>query len=1052
MMYNYKIQFGNKSTVKLSLIMVFSVFLLSSLFLFYGASSKDSESSGSLFNTGSLLLIFLVVFLILTFLVITENPIVEFLINNYKLTIIASVFLFLLILFISTDTFKSITGFISVFEPIKTVPKTTEDTQKSEFQSDTINSIKITEPMVALTEIDVGVYNTVNNVKIDVSRLENKPNYVIKDISGVVYQYIKVEKTNLNDDNIKEVKIKFSVQKSWMTNNGIDKLAISLYRYQDDTWIKISTYMVDEDDKNVNYEVDTGRLSLFAIAGESKLPRTTIITTTITTTTTAETNTSTTTFMTSTIPSTITTTTSITTTIPFGTQPTHSYDCSAGNVKCTLETVTITNPDDSKMTINYQKPINFFNQTSKKQQSIDKKLKFSSESGWKYAKEDGFYNIYINDTHTKIEKDNAIFIFRPSIPVQLSKVEDNKLIWDISNNLIKMTVEITFDEAKIEKLITIHSIDPTILSSLPSFKYDELFDSYGINFDSSKLKFGDVFSIVKNVTMWDNCGNVYSLTGWDVKGKNMSLNIDKTWFNQSCFPYWINPEIKFNYEKEIDSYKINNDLNEYYFNATSTLNINDIKDYWAKNDVCLGLYFGNVWHEFCGDSLDWTWYNSTNFKTYMNLTGDAELKYAGYTVNTKVEYYLEKDYPEVLGTITLENTGNKDISDSYLKINTHDIRVNLTYDNNTFRVNTSSFWEAWSGWKEYFLNQPSLDVFYTENDLTSRKYSIFDNSTESWVEMSWNNSYWKNGISNNMNYNLSVKKGSEVNAPVDLMFLTGSFNKNDKITTNFKWADAIKQDYISTDEYFDSEITKLTNLAEDSIVNGTQYHLRDINFTLVMDSNKKVNISILMYNISKILGNSISSYTAIRNKFDCVNYYVGNETLTYCPNDTTSDKEITIKIVNLTLQLPERDVNFSMPPQYLLVNNKTGVLTKYDMNMRMNGKNYNLSSLEYEMFRLARVKLPSVFKSTYDEYQFDLVVDFSSVNETSYCIKFPIQKFSNLFINITLPIGIKNYTFGRPEFIVENYTLENSAIARIKPYPCCNITGVTLQPGEVCSI
>jgi hypothetical protein len=124
----------------------------------------------------------------------------------------------------------------------------------------------------------------------------------------------------------------------------------------------------------------------------------------------------------------------------------------------------------------------------------------------------------------------------------------------------------------------------------------------------------------------------------------------------------------------------------------------------------------------------------------MNLTGNAELKYAGYTVDAKVEYYLGKDYPEILGRVTFENIGTKNITDTYIKIKTHDIRVNLTYDSDTFRVNTTSFWEVWSGWKEYFLDQSSLDLFYTENDLATRKYSIFDNSTESWVELEWSDS------------------------------------------------------------------------------------------------------------------------------------------------------------------------------------------------------------------------------------------------------------------------------------------------------------------------
>jgi hypothetical protein len=47
---------------------------------------------------------------------------------------------------------------------------------------------------------------------------------------------------------------------------------------------------------------------------------------------------------------------------------------------------------------------------------------------------------------------------------------------------------------------------------------------------------------------------------------------------------------------------------------------------------------------------------------------------------------------------------------------------------------------------------------------------------------------------------------------------------------------------------------------------------------------------------------------------------------------------------------------------------------------------------------------------------------------------------------------ISNYTFGRQEFIIENYSSGNSVIAKIKPYPCCGIIVDTLQTAEVCSI
>jgi hypothetical protein len=145
-------------------------------------------------------------------------------------------------------------------------------------------------------------------------------------------------------------------------------------------------------------------------------------------------------------------------------------------------------------------------------------------------------------------------------------------------------------------------------------------------------------------------------------------------------------------------------------------------------------------------------------------------------------------------------------------------------------------------------------------------------------------------------------------------------------------------------------------------------------------------------------------------------------------------------------------VNFSFIPEYLLVNNETGVLTKYDTTFKFNGKYYDHSSLENEIYRISRIKFPHVFDlPIFEEENTELGVNFS-VTDTSYCIDFPIERFSNLIINVTLPDAIKNYTFGRSEFIIENYSTGNSAIAHIRPYPCCGITKVSLQPGKVCSV
>ncbi len=66
-------------------------------------------------------------------------------------------------------------------------------------------------------------------------------------------------------------------------------------------------------------------------------------------------------------------------------------------------------------------------------------------------------------------------------------------------------------------------------------------------------------------------------------------------------------------------------------------------------------------------------------------------------------------------------------------------------------------------------------------------------------------------------------------------------------------------------------------------------------------------------------------------------------------------------------------------------------------------------------------------------------------------MKFSIPRYTNISLNVTMLNPVVNYTLGRPEFIIENYTLDNSLIAKIKPYPCCDIKNISLQTAEICS-
>jgi len=285
-----KLQLSKKSLAKLSLILLVSY----SLFLVKANSQSDGASN----YFGYSLLIFsvvVVVVIVLTILVIIKNPVTDFLLKNYKMVIIALIILFILIYFIPQVPFKSITGLFVTKPTTTTTTTTTPEMEEaalpelvktfSKLKPAGVNVMEIFGEGVSLTELDLEVYSELNNVKITVSKLDSKP-AATQNPPGNVYQYLRIEKTNIKNEDLKKVNIKFRVEKPWINENEIDESTISLNRYQDNVWVGLSTAKTGEDDQFSYYETYTASLSLYSITGSSEpLGETTTTTTVVTTTT-----------------------------------------------------------------------------------------------------------------------------------------------------------------------------------------------------------------------------------------------------------------------------------------------------------------------------------------------------------------------------------------------------------------------------------------------------------------------------------------------------------------------------------------------------------------------------------------------------------------------------------------------------------------------------------------------------------------------------------------------------------------------------------------------
>jgi len=69
--------------------------------------------------------------------------------------------------------------------------------------------------------------------------------------------------------NIADVTVVFTVDKSWITENNIDKSSIALYRYSDDTWHELVTRKIAEDANSLQFEAETPGFSPFAVTGKT---------------------------------------------------------------------------------------------------------------------------------------------------------------------------------------------------------------------------------------------------------------------------------------------------------------------------------------------------------------------------------------------------------------------------------------------------------------------------------------------------------------------------------------------------------------------------------------------------------------------------------------------------------------------------------------------------------------------------------------------------------------------------------------------------------------
>lgn len=149
--------------------------------------------------------------------------------------------------------------------------------------SETSTISEIFPEQFKIFEIEQGDILKIQGIEIESRSYASNVQIIVKEASlpfavsapiapetGSTYQYLEISKSNIKDEDIKNAKVKFKVERSWINENSIDEDTVSMNRLEQN-WKKLPTIKLGEDESNVYYEAETPGFSVFAITGEKRL-------------------------------------------------------------------------------------------------------------------------------------------------------------------------------------------------------------------------------------------------------------------------------------------------------------------------------------------------------------------------------------------------------------------------------------------------------------------------------------------------------------------------------------------------------------------------------------------------------------------------------------------------------------------------------------------------------------------------------------------------------------------------------------------------------------
>ncbi len=124
----------------------------------------------------------------------------------------------------------------------------------------------------AITELTICVKNAVENVRVTVQQLTERPAGIEIAAPGISYKYLNIVAQNITDADIDFISINFGVERAWITAENIDPDTIALRKWVAGAWVSLPTAKVGEDGTYFYYSAESPGLSIFAVSGSVSAP------------------------------------------------------------------------------------------------------------------------------------------------------------------------------------------------------------------------------------------------------------------------------------------------------------------------------------------------------------------------------------------------------------------------------------------------------------------------------------------------------------------------------------------------------------------------------------------------------------------------------------------------------------------------------------------------------------------------------------------------------------------------------------------------------------